>query len=149
MKVQGESKKVWFAAHGAKLYLFCATLMFGVFFLNIFWKFVIFLVLQWPKRKSANLSLKIKSSEKQNYVFKLFLSKSKFFTDWFKELQKIRNIVVGKFASFSSVHEGLCWFNKKDGNQPLLVKTLHKFRISFFFYFLSSLSFWQLVSNLT
>ena len=39
-----------------------------------------FLVLQWPKRKSANLfSLKIKSSEKQKCVYKLFLSKSKNF----------------------------------------------------------------------
>ena len=136
MKVQGESIKSVICGAWCKIVPFLCNSHVWCFFFNIFWKFVIFLVLQWPKRKSANLfSLKIKSSEKQNYVFKLFLSKSKFFTDWFKELQKIRNIVVGKFASFSSVHEGLCWFNKKDGNQPLLVKTLHKFRISFFFIF--------------
>ena len=136
MKVQGESKKSVICGAWCQIVPFlCNSCL--VFFFQYFLKICNFLVLQWPKRKSANLfSLQIKSSEKQNYVFKLFLSKSKFFTDWFKELQKIRNIVVGKFASFSSVHEGLCWFNKKDGNQPLLVKTLHKFRISFFLFFI-------------
>ena len=48
-------------------------------FFQYFLKICNFLVLQWPKRKSVNLfSLKIKSSEKQKCVKKLFLSKSKF-----------------------------------------------------------------------
>ena len=56
--------------------LFCGILLYGVF--NIVWKFVFVLVLQWPPKKSANLfSLKIKGSEKQKCVYKLFLSKSK------------------------------------------------------------------------
>ena len=39
-------KKMWLAAPGAKLYPFCATLLYGVF--TIF--FVVFLILQWPKK---------------------------------------------------------------------------------------------------
>jgi len=47
---KASQKKVWLAAPGAKLYLFCATLPFCVFF-NIFWKFLIFiLALQCPKK---------------------------------------------------------------------------------------------------
>ena len=47
-------------------------------FFNIFWKFVFFLVLYWPKKNQRTFfSFKIKSSEKQKCVNKLFLSKSK------------------------------------------------------------------------
>ena len=70
-------KKVWFAAPGAKLYSFLCNSpvwCFSIFFENL----QFFLVLQWPQKKSANLfSLKIKNSEKQKCVNKLFLSKSK------------------------------------------------------------------------
>ena len=70
-------KKVWFAAPGAKLYLFCATLLYGVF-LNIFWKFIIFFGTSMAQKKICEpFSLKIKSSEKQKCVNKLFLSKFK------------------------------------------------------------------------
>ena len=41
------AKKVWLAASGAKLYLFCATLLYGIY--SIFFEFY-FLVLQRPKK---------------------------------------------------------------------------------------------------
>ena len=67
--------------------LLYATLLYVVFF-NIFWKIVILLVLQNPPKKSVNLfSPKIKSSEKQKCVNKLFLSKSKIFKRFSKNWQ--------------------------------------------------------------
>ena len=64
-----------------KMYLFCATLMYVVFFV-IFWKFVILFFgtpVAQKKIREPFFSLKIKSSEKQKCVYKLFLSKSKIF----------------------------------------------------------------------
>jgi len=62
---------------------------FQYFFENLYF----FLVLQWPKRKSANLfSLKIKSSEKQKCIHLLFLSKSKFFQR-FRITQNQRKVI--------------------------------------------------------
>ena len=80
-KIQSESKKVWFVAHDAKLYLFVATLLNGVlsiFFENVYF----FLVLQWPKKiREPFFTLKIKGSEKRKCVNKMFLSKSKIYKD--------------------------------------------------------------------
>ena len=69
-------KQVWFASPVSKLYLSCATLLYGV--LSIFFEnFKFFWYFNDPK-KSANLfSHKIKSSEEQKCANKLFLSKSK------------------------------------------------------------------------
>ena len=63
--VQGESKKVWFAAPVAKLYLFCATLLYGV--LSIFFlKILIFFGTSLTQKKSANLFFLTKSKAKKN-----------------------------------------------------------------------------------
>ena len=45
--IQSESKKVWFAAPGAKLYIFWATLLYGVF--SIFFENLLFFVLNFVK----------------------------------------------------------------------------------------------------
>ena len=88
--IQGESKKVWFVAPGAKLYLFCATLLIGVFS-----KFVNFFGTSMAQKKSANFFfLKIKSSEKQKCVNKLFRSKSKILKR--KELENLVNFFLKK-----------------------------------------------------
>ena len=47
------NKNVGFTAPVQKYNFFCATLLYGVFF-NIFWKFLIYLVLLWSKKKFAN-----------------------------------------------------------------------------------------------
>jgi len=74
--IQGESKKVWFAAPGSKLYSFLSNSPVWCF-INIFLKICNFFGTSMAQKKSANLfSLKIKNSEKQKCVNKLLLSKS-------------------------------------------------------------------------
>ena len=71
-------KKVWFAAPGAKNVPFLCNTHVCCFFI-IFWKFVIFFATPMAQKKNPRTfySHKIKSSEKQTCVNKLFLSKSK------------------------------------------------------------------------
>ena len=77
-KYRASQKKVWFAAPGAKKNFFCANLLHGDFFQYLKNKFGI----QMTQKKSANLFyLKIKSSEKQKCVYKLFYQKLKFYKD--------------------------------------------------------------------
>ena len=64
----------------AKLCFFVQLSCIEVF--NIFGKFLFFWYSNGPKIKFANLfSLKIKSSEKQKCVYKLFQSKLKFYKE--------------------------------------------------------------------
>ena len=96
--IQGESKKVWFAALGAKLYLFCATLLsavFSIFFENF--KFF-FGTLNGPKK----LKLKLKVQKSKNVYIKYFYRNIKFYKDWITESQKFCKISVRNFAIFSS-----------------------------------------------
>ena len=93
----GGVKKVWFAAPGAKMYLFCATLMYVVFhyFLKIC-NYFFGTPVQWPKRKSANLFFlrKSKVQKSKNLYRNYFYRNLKSFNDWIKESQKIRKIVI-------------------------------------------------------
>ena len=87
---KGESKKS--VISGAWCKSFFVHLSCVVIF-QYFLKNLIFLVLQWhQKNPQTFFSLKIKSLGKQKFVYKLFLS---------IESQKIRKIVIRKFAIFS------------------------------------------------
>ena len=71
-------KKVWFAALGGKLYLFCATLLYGVFlyFLKIC---NFFLVVQRPKKNPQTFfSFKIKVQKSKNVFINYFYRNLKF-----------------------------------------------------------------------
>ena len=69
----GWVKKVWFAAPGAKLYLFCATLLNGVF--NFFFENLhFFLVLQWLKQ---NLEAKLSFPSLANIRIKIHFPRRK------------------------------------------------------------------------
>jgi len=93
---------VWFESPGTKFYLFCATLLY-CFFSIFFWKFVNFFWYSNDPKKSANLFyLKIKSSEKQKCVYKLFLSKSKILLRLNQRITEYSQLVIRKFAVFSS-----------------------------------------------
>ena len=87
--IQSKSKKL--AALGGKFYLYCATLVWCFF--NIFEILKFFLVFQWLKKIREPFFLKIKSSEKQKCLYKLFLSKFKIFL-------KIESKNNRKFAIF-------------------------------------------------
>ena len=94
------NKNVGFTAPVQKYNFFCATLLYGVFF-NIFWKFLIYLVLLWSKKKIRTLfSLKRKSLEKQNVYINYFYQNLKFYKDWITEPQKIGKIVTKKTRNF-------------------------------------------------
>ena len=89
--LQCESKKSVIYGAWCKIVPFCATLLYGVF--KYLLKFF-FGTLMLKKSANPSFSLKIKSLEKQKCVYKLFLSKSKFYKDWITESQKIGQIVI-------------------------------------------------------
>ena len=73
LKLYRVSKKVWFVAPGAKMYLFCATLLYGVLCFNIFRKFIIFV---WysngPKKVLEPFFLSISWVQKSKSVYTNF-----------------------------------------------------------------------------
>ena len=86
----------------SRLLFFLSTLLYGVFF-NIFW---IYILLSTPMARKKNprtfFPLKIKSSEKQKCVKKLFLSKSKILKRLNHRISENWKIVIRKLAIFSS-----------------------------------------------
>jgi len=93
---------VWFAAPGAKLYLFCATLLYGVF--SIFFEhFYFFWYSNGLKENPLTFFLsKSKVQESKNVYINYFYRNLKFFKDWITESQIIHKIVKRKFTIFSS-----------------------------------------------
>ena len=108
-------------------------------FFNIFWKFVIFLVLQWSKRKSANLFLSKKSSEKQKCVYKLFLSKPKIF-----KIEKMNHRIVRKanlFGYILNIQNIFLLLNSCSLVREVMIKTIKYFNFTFIFNILTWLKF--------
>ena len=99
-------KKVWFTASGAKLYLFCATLLYGIF--SIFFGF--FLGLQWPNKiRETFFSLKIISLE-QSVTITIQLDESMEIILSIKS-NKLKNVLIFK-KYLNSIKEQKCNRNR-------------------------------------
>jgi len=99
-KYRVSQKKVWLAASDAKLYFFVQ--LSCILFFQYFLEFSFFLVLQLPKKSAKLFPLSKSKVQKSKILYTFsFYQILKFCKYWIKESQKIRKIVIWKFAIFS------------------------------------------------
>ena len=103
--LKGNTGQVKKKCHLRRLVQICTFFMqlSCMVYFQYFLKICNFLVLQWPQKNPRTFfSLKIKSSEKQKCVNKLFLLKSKILKRLNHRILENLQIVIRKFAFFSS-----------------------------------------------